>query len=72
MAFDRCPSCGAPYKSKSSKYCSSCGAERPISDPNHCTNPNCKNHNVDLSPDEQYCDICGSLTMTGEKVEQLI
>lgn len=72
MNTDICPVCGEPYKSSASEFCSNCGTGRPISRPNHCTNPECKNFEVDLGQDERYCDLCGSPTLTGEKVEKLL
>lgn len=69
--IDCCPACRRPYKSGSSEYCSYCGAPRPTAKPNHCTNPRCDNYDVDLGPDDLYCDVCGSPTVVGQKVEAL-
>jgi len=70
--MDVCPACGAQYKSASSKFCSECGAPRPVPQHNVCTNPECKNHACDLGPKERYCDLCGSLTTYGQKIAKAL
>lgn len=60
--FSKCPSCGTPYKSDTSKFCHHCGIARPNPVSNHCTNPECEKFNVELRHGELYCDICGAPT----------
>lgn len=71
VTIDNCPRCGTEYKSVDSEYCSSCGARRPMAEKNCCTSAMCENHDRDLG-DDLYCDICGSPTVIGRKINDLI
>ena len=71
MALDRCPSCDTPYRSSSSAFCSNCGAKRPGAKPNHCTNLNCENYDVDLGEDALFCDVCGCPTVIESQIEDM-
>lgn len=72
--MDTCPVCGTPYKDASAKYCSECGAKRgpnPNRKINRCTNKRCDNYDVELSPEEKYCSICGHITTFGQIIEDM-
>ena len=69
--MDACLVCGTPYKSAASQFCSKCGAKRSSAPVTHCTNPECPNYKRDLNWDEVYCDLCGSFTEHGKKIDEL-
>lgn len=69
--MDRCPACNTPYKSSQSMFCTNCGAARLVVEQNYCTNPRCPNHGRPVDRDARYCDLCGSLTLYGKKIDGL-
>ena len=50
-------------------FCIECGLVKSEISTNHCSNPECKFHNVILpNPKQKYCGKCGSLTTYYEKI----
>lgn len=72
-----CPVCGTPYKDASAKFCSKCGQKRKSKSDlfkgkiNRCTNNRCDNYDAELTPEEEYCSICGAITTFGEIIKDM-
>ena len=69
-----CIICGKPLRD-GAKFCSYCGARVSSANPeNICTNPECEMHKsgFPFNADEQHCSECGSLTVNGKRISDML